>query len=83
VEKRLADIEKQLLSMRKEQKRKFESLEAKLDSIYEMNKSRKTEKEKTELDSEEAETDLASYEMVAHDVKAGNGAVKHEVIELE
>ncbi|KAG9497489.1 hypothetical protein J7337_010350 [Fusarium musae] len=83
MEKRLADIEKQLLSMRKEQKRKFESLEAKLDSIYEMNKSRKAEKEKTELDSEEAETDLASYEMVAHDVKASDGAVKHEVIELE
>nr|RBQ92124.1 hypothetical protein FVER53263_07635 [Fusarium verticillioides] len=83
MENRLTDIEKQLLSMRKEQKRKFESLEAKLDSIYEMNKSRKAEKEKTELDSEEAETDLASYEIVAHDVKASDDAVKHEVIELE
>ncbi|KAG5786828.1 hypothetical protein H9Q69_014092 [Fusarium xylarioides] len=83
MEKRLADIEKQLLGMRQEQKRKFESLEAKLDSYHEMAKSRKTDKEKIELDREEAETELASYEVVAHDVKADDGAVKHEVIELE
>ncbi|KAF5566053.1 hypothetical protein FPHYL_3966 [Fusarium phyllophilum] len=83
MEKRLADIEKQLRGMRQEQKRKFESLEAKLDSYHEMAKSRKTDKEKIELDREEAETELASYEVVAHDVKADDGAVKHEVIELE
>ncbi|KAF5657399.1 hypothetical protein FCIRC_13277 [Fusarium circinatum] len=82
VEKRLADIEKQLLGIRRVQKRKFESLEAKLDSIHEMVKSKslKNDKKKTKLDREEAEAELTSYELVAHDVKADDGAVKHEVI---
>ncbi|KAL9572274.1 hypothetical protein ACKAV7_003475 [Fusarium commune] len=79
MEKRLADMEVHFLFIRNQQKRQSELIEEGIQTIREMAKSLKTEKEQTELSREEAEVEITSYELVTHAVNSDDGAVEDEV----
>ncbi|KAG7418403.1 hypothetical protein Forpe1208_v003808 [Fusarium oxysporum f. sp. rapae] len=79
MEKRLADMEVHFLFIRNQQKRQSELIEEGIQTIREMAKSLKAEKEQTELSREEAEVEITSYELVTHGVNSDDGAVKDEV----
>ncbi|KAM0084760.1 hypothetical protein ACKRZS_002940 [Fusarium odoratissimum] len=79
MESRLADMEAHFLVIRNQQKRQSELIEEGIQTIREMAKSLKTEKEQTELSREEAEVEIASYELVTHGVNSNDVAVEDEV----
>ncbi|KAH7226863.1 hypothetical protein BKA60DRAFT_592209 [Fusarium oxysporum] len=56
-----------------------ELIEEGIQTIREVAKSLKAEKEQTELSREEAEVEIASYELVTHGVNSNDGAVEDEI----
>jgi uncharacterized protein YhaN len=81
-ESRLADMEKQIRSMRKEQKSQAKLMEdgfETIQAIHEMVKSLKADKEQTELSREGSEVEIASYELVTHRVKPDGGVAEDDM----